>query len=137
MLASAHGPIGVLAGWLLAGTAMAACLYDPVFATLHQIAGSAYRRAVTALTLLGGLASTVFWPLSQYLLDTVGWRTTFVAYAVAHLVLCLPIHVMSVPAHRAHTSLAAVDPATHAARCSFNAGPWRPRVAIAARISGG
>ncbi len=61
----------------LAGVAMAACLYDPAFATLHQIAGAQYRRAVTALTLFGGFASTVFWPLSQYLLDTVGWRATF------------------------------------------------------------
>jgi sulfite reductase (NADPH) flavoprotein alpha-component len=34
--------------------AMAACLYDPAFATLHQIARSSYRRTVTALTLFGG-----------------------------------------------------------------------------------
>jgi hypothetical protein len=55
-----QGPLTMLAGWLLAGIAMAACLYDPAFATLHQIAGGRYRRAVTALTLFGGFASTVF-----------------------------------------------------------------------------
>ena len=100
VLATAQGPLTLAAGWLLAGVAMAACLYDPAFATLHQIAGLSYRRAVTALTLFGGFASTVFWPLSQYLLDTVGWRQTFATYAVPHLVLCLPLHVASVPAGR-------------------------------------
>ncbi|MCC6196265.1 MAG: MFS transporter [Burkholderiales bacterium] len=99
-LATAAGPLGVLAGWLVAGVAMGACLYDPAFATLHQIAGTAYRHAVTALTLFGGFASTVFWPLSQYILDTAGWRMAFAAYAVLHLVVCLPIHLWSVPAGR-------------------------------------
>jgi predicted MFS family arabinose efflux permease len=99
-LATAQGPLTVLIGWLLAGVAMAACLYDPAFATLHQIAGSAYRRAVTAVTLFGGFASTVFWPLSQFLLDTIGWRLAFAVYAGLHLVVCLPIHLASVPSGR-------------------------------------
>jgi predicted MFS family arabinose efflux permease len=98
VLALAQGPVALLAGWLLAGIAMAGCLYDPAFATLHRIAGSNYRRAVTALTLYGGFASTVFWPLSQYLLDTVGWRMAFALYAGLHLFVCLPVHVASVPA---------------------------------------
>ena len=100
VLGAAQGPASVLAGWLLAGIAMAACLYDPAFATLHQIAGASYRRSVTALTLFGGFASTVFWPVSQFLLDTLGWRETFYIYALLHLVLCVPIHVIAVPATR-------------------------------------
>ena len=63
-----------MAGFALAGLAMAGCLYDPAFATLHRISGTAYRKAVTVLTLFGGFASTVFWPLSQFLLDAAGWR---------------------------------------------------------------
>jgi predicted MFS family arabinose efflux permease len=110
VLGAAQGPITVLAGWLLAGIAMAAALYDPVFATLHQIAGASYRRSVTALTLFGGFASTVFWPLSQFLLDTLGWRQAFYTYAVLHLVVCLPIHALAVPAGRhARTPHAAAD----------------------------
>ncbi len=84
-LATAQGPLTMLTGWLLAGVAMCACLYDPAFATLHQFSGTSYRRAVTALTLFGGFASTVFWPLSQYLLDAIGWRQTFAVYAGLHL----------------------------------------------------
>jgi len=96
-LALAQGPLTVLLGWLLAGVAMAAALYDPAFATLHQMARGDYRRSVTALTLFGGFASTVFWPLSQYLLETIGWRACFGIYAGLHVVLCLPIHALSVP----------------------------------------
>jgi predicted MFS family arabinose efflux permease len=118
-LGAAQGPITVLAGWLLAGVAMAAALYDPVFATLHQIAGASYRRAVTALTLFGGFASTVFWPLSQFLLDTLGWREAFYIYAVLHLVLCLPIHALAVPAARVHAAPHAPTDAPRAA----HAGP--------------
>ena len=97
VLATAQGPITMLVGWLLAGAAMSACLYDPAFATLHQISGMSYRRAVTALTLYGGFASTVFWPLSQYLLDGIGWRYTFAVYAGLHLFVCLPLHLLLVP----------------------------------------
>jgi hypothetical protein len=61
ILSQAHGLVALFAGWGLAGVAMAACLYDPAFATLHQLTGQAYRRSVTALTLFGGFASTVFW----------------------------------------------------------------------------
>jgi MFS family permease len=110
VLAAAQGPALLLAGWLLAGVAMAGCLYDPAFATLHQMAGTRYRRAVTALTLFGGFASTVFWPLSQYLLDTAGWRTAFWIYAALHVLLCLPLHLASVPAGNGQA-----EPPTHAA----------------------
>jgi hypothetical protein len=81
---------------------MAACLYDPAFATLHRLTGAAYRRAVTALTLFGGFASTVFWPASQWLLDAAGWRAALWVYAGLHLAICLPLH-LRVPPHRAGT----------------------------------
>ena len=112
-LALAHHPIVLVAGWLLAGAAMAACLYDPAFATLSQQAGSRYRRAVTLLTLWGGFASTVFWPLSHVLLEAWDWRATCAIYAAMHLGICLPIHRFVVPAHEGSTVMRA---ATAAAR---------------------
>jgi MFS family permease len=119
VLGAAQGPLTVLAGWSLAGIAMAAALYDPAFATLHQIAGASYRRSVTALTLFGGLASTVFWPLSQFLLDAWGWRQAFYAYAALHLLVCLPIHAIAVPAGRPEV---VAHPATDAPRLAHG-GP--------------
>jgi MFS family permease len=99
LLAVAVHPAMMVGGWLLAGAAMAACLYDPAFATLSLHTGARYRRAVTALTLFGGFASTVFWPLSHLLLEAWGWRATFAIYAGLHLFLCFPIHRLFVPAH--------------------------------------
>jgi MFS family permease len=97
LLAGAANGAMMLGGWLVAGIAMAACLYDPAFATLFRVAGPSYRRAVTALTLFGGFASTVFWPLSQYLLETRGWRFAFGVHAALNACVCLPLHVVFVP----------------------------------------
>jgi len=99
ILALAPNAAVMVVGWLVAGAAMAGCLYDPAFATLSQHTGARYRKAVTALTLFGGFASTVFWPLSHLLLEAWGWRVTFGIYAGFHLFLCLPIHLLFVPRH--------------------------------------
>ena len=97
VLAMANDAAMVVAGWAIAGASMAATLYDPAFATLSQHAGDRYRRAVTALTLLGGFASTVFWPLSKVLLDAFGWRATWGIYAALQIAVCLPIHAFVIP----------------------------------------
>jgi predicted MFS family arabinose efflux permease len=96
-VAAAREPILFTAGWMLAGLAMAACLYDPAFASLYQIAPDRYRRSVTGLTLFGGFASTVFWPLSHALADAWGWRATLVIFAGLHLLICVPIHRLVLP----------------------------------------
>jgi predicted MFS family arabinose efflux permease len=97
ILAFAQGPVTLFAGWIVAGAAMALTLYDPAFAVLHTISGTGYRKAVTALTLFGGFASTVFWPLSLMLQDAFGWRTAFVVFAAMHAVVCLPLHFAVIP----------------------------------------
>jgi hypothetical protein len=98
LLARASGPASLFMGALVAGLAMAACLYDAAFMALNQLAGDAYRRSVTGLTLFGGFASTVSWPLSQLLLGAVGWRETLLIYAGLQLLLCLPLHALLLPA---------------------------------------
>jgi MFS family permease len=85
-------PVTYCIGWLVLGMAMRLTLYDAAFASLSQIAGSGARRAISYLSLYGGLASTVFWPLSHYLSGRIGWSDAFLAYAALHLFVCLPIH---------------------------------------------
>lgn len=63
-----------LAGWLVIGLGMGCGLYDPAFATLGRLYGAEARPAITTLTLWGGFASTVCWPLSALLVEQVGWR---------------------------------------------------------------
>ena len=77
VLALAQNAATFIFGWVLGGVAMAATLYDPAFATLHQLSREHYRRSVTALTLIAGFASTVFWPFTNWLEVSAGWRTTF------------------------------------------------------------
>jgi predicted MFS family arabinose efflux permease len=100
VVAAAREPIVFTAGWMLAGVASAACLYDPAFASLYQIAPDRYRRAVTGLTLFGGFASTVFWPLSHALAESWGWRATLLIFAALHLLICMPIHRFALPTRR-------------------------------------
>lgn len=92
-----------ICGWLVLGPAMRLTLYDAAFPSLAQVAGPRSRRAISYLTLYGGLASTVFWPLSHALSANVGWRNAFLVYAALHLFICLPIH-LTVLVNRPHQS---------------------------------
>ena len=99
-------------GWALAGVAMSATLYDAAFSTLAALYESGLKRAVTSVTLAGGFASTVFWPLTERLSVWVGWRETLWLYAAIHLALCLPLHYFGLrrPAHAPLPPLAVPPP---------------------------
>jgi predicted MFS family arabinose efflux permease len=86
-----------LAGWLLLGLGMGCGLYDPAFATLGRLYGAEARPAITTLTLWGGFASTVCWPLSAFLVQQLGWRGACFAYASLHLALILPLILLFIP----------------------------------------
>ncbi len=92
-----------LAGWIAVGAAMGAGLYDAAFAALGRLYGTAARGPITALTLFGGFASTVFWPLGAFLAATFGWRNACFAYAALHLLIALPL-VLTFPAGKAPAS---------------------------------
>jgi MFS family permease len=100
-LSYATDPLGYLAVWTVLGVAMASSLYDPAFATLGRIFGARARRPITVLTLAGGFASTVSWPTTQVLLDALGWRATYVVYAVLLAGIAAPLHAFALPRRRA------------------------------------
>lgn len=97
LIAQVHSTIALFAAWAAAGVAMAMTMYDAAFATLSQHAGTGYRKALTALTLMGGLASTAFWPASLKGLEWFGWRDTLQIFAALELGLCLPLHWLFIP----------------------------------------
>jgi predicted MFS family arabinose efflux permease len=86
-----------LGAWLLIGIGMGAGLYDPAFSTLGHLYGHGARQHITTLTLFGGFASTVCWPLSALLVSELGWRGACATYAAIHLVLCLPLYLFALP----------------------------------------
>ncbi len=49
------------------------------------------------MTLFGGFAGTVCWPLSAFLATAIGWRGTCAAYATIQLGLALPIYLLALP----------------------------------------
>lgn len=81
MLAAAHERPLYYAAWVVFGFAMRLTLYDAAFAALARVGGPASRKAMSQITLLGGLASTVFWPLGDAIAGAVGWRGALLAYA--------------------------------------------------------
>jgi predicted MFS family arabinose efflux permease len=86
-----------MASWLVIGLGMGAGLYDPAFATLGRLYGKDARSAITQVTLFGGFASTVCWPLSAYLVEHVGWRGTSLAYAAINILIVLPLYLFGIP----------------------------------------
>lgn len=91
--------------WIVLGLALAASLYDAAFASLGRIFGAAARSPITALTLIGGFASTVGWPTTHVLLGLYGWRGTYLIYAAVLALVAAPLHAFALPRGRA--SLAA------------------------------
>ena len=80
-------------GWLLSGVAMAGVLYPPAFAALTRWWGPRRVTALTAVTLLGGLASTVFAPLTAALLEHLGWRQSYLVLAAVLAAVTIPAHL--------------------------------------------
>ncbi|WP_024873774.1 MFS transporter [Saccharomonospora piscinae] len=78
--------------WAVAGIAMGAVLYPPAFAALTRWYGPDRVRALTMVTLAGGLASTVFAPLTAVLSAHLDWRGTYLALAAILGVLTVPAH---------------------------------------------
>ncbi|OEV28713.1 MFS transporter [Streptomyces nanshensis] len=89
----------VFAGaWLCAGAAMAGTLYPPAFAAVTRWWGGHRVRGLTILTLAGGLASTVFAPITAALIEHMSWRATYVTLAVILAAITIPAHTLALRA---------------------------------------
>jgi MFS family permease len=119
-LAAGLGLLGVttsipvlVAAWLLLGIGMGFGLYDAAFGALGRIYGDTARRAITGITLLAGFASTIGWPLTAWGLEAIGWRNTCFAWALAHILIGLPINFFMLPAVKGAKAAAAVSIKPH------------------------
>lgn len=96
-LAMAHSLPVYIAGWIFMGVGMGAGLYDPAFATLGRLYGQGARSAITTVTLFGGFASTICWPLTAFLEAHWGWRVSCLVYAAIQLGVALPTYLLALP----------------------------------------
>ncbi|WP_372337707.1 MFS transporter [Streptomyces sp. MK5] len=100
ILAIARAPnLAVFTGaWLLAGLSMAATFYQSAFAALTRWWREDRVRALTIVTLAGGLASTAFAPLTAALAEHFGWRITYTVLAVILAAVTVPTHALALRA---------------------------------------
>jgi MFS family permease len=123
--------------WAGLGLCMAATLYEPAFAVIYRSFGTDARKAVTALTLVAGFASTVFWPFTEWLVAGLGWRDALTVLAALNLLVCWPLHQFALPAparaglsaHRHHWKAG-----EHAAAPWRSSGFWLLAVVFAANM---
>lgn len=105
LLSQAQVSATLVASWLVIGIGMAMGLYEAAFATVATIYGCRARSAITGITLLAGLTSTICWPVSAYLEVEVGWRNVCLFWAAMHVLVGLPINRFLAPAYTARTGL--------------------------------
>ena len=112
--------MGLLCIWALIGVSMAGVLYEPAFAVITATFGVDARRGITAMTLVGGFASTVFMPVTQWLITAWGWRQALLVLGGLNLAVCLPLHALFVPgapacrpARRRHEKAGEIAATTH------------------------
>lgn len=88
------GLVAFYAVWAGIGLVMAAVLYEAAFTVLakHFADPAERRRAMTAVTLVAALASFIFVPLSQALIDAHGWREALVILAAILAAVTVPLH---------------------------------------------
>jgi predicted MFS family arabinose efflux permease len=94
LLSRTHALATYYAAWTMLGIGMALSLYEAAFATINRTMREQARAGISTLTLFGGFASTVFWPLTVKLNAGLGWREVYFLYGLMQLMLCLPLHLL-------------------------------------------
>jgi hypothetical protein len=100
-------PTGLYLSWALLGAAMALQLYEPAFAALTRRFPHDDLRGITALTLVGGFASTLAYPAAGVLIDGLGWRAALLAVAAVLAFVVAPLNAWALRAPGAPVARAA------------------------------
>jgi MFS family permease len=100
--------------WALLGLCAAAILYEPAFATVATWFSARRGRALAVMTFAAGLASTIFIPLSDWLLGAVGWRDAVLILGIVLGVTTVPLHAVILRRHPGDFGLEPDGTAHHA-----------------------
>jgi len=124
-LSLSQGLFGYILAWVLIGIGTPLALTQAAAAAMAQLAGPNARQAIGMLMLLGGFASTIFWPLTALLDATIGWRAMCLVFAALHLFVSAPLHAIFL----------APRPVEEPARPRISPQPSPPRLTAARRRS--
>src|SRR5436309_9077357 len=89
-----HSVAALYTVFALLGLVMACVLYEPVFTVVTKWFVERRHAALTAVTLVGALASIVFSPLTQWLDASTGWRDALVVLALIFGAVTFPLHAL-------------------------------------------
>ncbi|MFZ2651956.1 MAG: MFS transporter, partial [Burkholderiaceae bacterium] len=78
--------------WVLLGAAMAMCMYEPAFSVLTKRFPDRFAQGITALTLVGGFASTLAFPAAVWLIACCEWRGALRIIGAVLLLGVAPLH---------------------------------------------
>jgi MFS family permease len=134
-LAYVRDPWTYMALWAVLGIAMRATLYDAAFAAMVQVTPANGRRAISYLTLFGGFASTVFWPIGYMLVEAIGWRGMFLVFAAINVLFTAPLNWFGLA--RKEPSPEARDVQPNAAGATAGSGEASPLTVAERRIAMG
>lgn len=104
LLATAQVPRVYLLAWAGLGVAQALCLYEVCFAVLIRRFGTEARPAITRVTLVAGLASTLAFPAAAVLAGSFGWRWAVLTAAAVMIGVVAPLHWLGAGALTAVTA---------------------------------
>jgi MFS family permease len=85
--------------WAGLGVSAAAVLYEPAFAVIAVWFVRRRSTALAIITFAGGLASTIFVPLSDALLRSFGWRTAVLLLGLFLACITIPLHALILRRH--------------------------------------
>ena len=99
------------AAWALLGGSMAMTLYEPAFNVLTKRFPDRYLRGITALTLVGGFASTLSFPAVAGLVALFAWRGVLAAIGALLLLAVAPLHAWALRGAPEHSAAVAIHDA--------------------------
>lgn len=86
----ADGLVSLYLAFVGVGLAGAAVMYEPAFTLVTRWFDRDRSTALLTITVVAGFASTIFLPLSQVLVDRIGWRDALLVFAVLLALCALP-----------------------------------------------
>jgi len=77
--------------WIAIGVMISGCLYEPCFALITRARGPEGRSDIVAITLVAGFASTISFPLANFLSEAYGWRVAAQVFGCMSVLIAAPL----------------------------------------------
>lgn len=97
LMAAAPSAVVLWLGVAALGVGMGVGLYGTAFSVVVALRGDRARPGITAVSLIGALGGGVGWPISRWAIETWDWRVACLLWALAHILVCLPLALSVLP----------------------------------------